>query len=283
MPKLNREQLFAWEASVPPLNEQRQVVATLQHQMDAAQETSTKLEGQLAAINQLPAALLRRAFSGELSTHPVAVHVPNISGATRTKTTEEERAAILAHIVDYTYGKPDFYRTILAKDLYLTEAHAGVPLDGEYLRQAAGPFATDFYHLEELAIRKEWIIRYEHKRSHKRSAWSFDPGPKIAKSIEVVKSRVGEQLPILNNMLNLLASEDTDNTEMIATLFAVWNDFLIEGKEPTEEQIIHEFRENWHAKKGRFSPQELSTKLDWMRTHGLVPTGTGPHTVTAKK
>jgi type I restriction enzyme S subunit len=66
MPKLNREQLFAWEAPIPPLAEQKRIAATLGEQMAAAEKTRTDLEEQLARINALPAALLRRAFSGEI-------------------------------------------------------------------------------------------------------------------------------------------------------------------------------------------------------------------------
>lgn len=66
MPKLNREQLFAWNAPVPPLREQRRIVAHLSEQMTAAEKTRKTLAEQLATINALPAALLRRAFSGEL-------------------------------------------------------------------------------------------------------------------------------------------------------------------------------------------------------------------------
>lgn len=41
-------------------------MARLSEQMAAAEKIRRALEAQLAAINALPAALLRRAFSGEL-------------------------------------------------------------------------------------------------------------------------------------------------------------------------------------------------------------------------
>jgi type I restriction enzyme S subunit len=66
MPKLNRDQLFAWNAPIPPLREQQRIVARLSEQMAAAGKTRKALEEQLNAINALPAALLRRAFSGKL-------------------------------------------------------------------------------------------------------------------------------------------------------------------------------------------------------------------------
>jgi type I restriction enzyme S subunit len=66
MPKLNREQLFAWPTPLPALEKQRHIVTNLADTMAHAEKASKTLEVQLAAIEQLPGALLRRAFSGDL-------------------------------------------------------------------------------------------------------------------------------------------------------------------------------------------------------------------------
>jgi restriction endonuclease S subunit len=51
---------------VPSLTEQQRIVARLSEQIVVAETARKALEAQLAAINTLPAALLRRALSGEL-------------------------------------------------------------------------------------------------------------------------------------------------------------------------------------------------------------------------
>jgi len=66
MPKLNRTQLFAYDAPLPPLPTQHRMTALLQAQMSAAAYLRTLAEADLATINALPAALLRQAFSGEV-------------------------------------------------------------------------------------------------------------------------------------------------------------------------------------------------------------------------
>lgn len=66
MPKLNREQLFTWTAPVPPLAEQERIAAILNDQMASAERARKAIQEELDAINKLPAALLRRAFAGEL-------------------------------------------------------------------------------------------------------------------------------------------------------------------------------------------------------------------------
>ena len=63
---INRDTLNMLPLPLPPLAEQRRLAARLRGQMDAAEKARAAAEAELAAINALPAALLRRAFNGEL-------------------------------------------------------------------------------------------------------------------------------------------------------------------------------------------------------------------------
>ncbi|OGG49000.1 MAG: hypothetical protein A3F84_14280 [Candidatus Handelsmanbacteria bacterium RIFCSPLOWO2_12_FULL_64_10] len=66
MPKLNREQLFAWKIPMPSISEQRRLISMVSNRITLVRRTQRALEEELAAINALPAALLRRAFNGDL-------------------------------------------------------------------------------------------------------------------------------------------------------------------------------------------------------------------------
>ena len=66
MPKLNRDQLLAYSAPLPPLEEQRRIGGVLKEQMAAVEKVRASAEAELTSINALSAALLRRAFSGEI-------------------------------------------------------------------------------------------------------------------------------------------------------------------------------------------------------------------------
>lgn len=65
-PAVTDKQVFAQFIPVPSLAEQQTITAILNDQMASAERTRKALEEQLDTINKLPAALLRRAFSGEL-------------------------------------------------------------------------------------------------------------------------------------------------------------------------------------------------------------------------
>ncbi len=66
MPKLNREQIFSWAAPIPPLSEQLSLVASIAEKITGTGKLLNAIEKELLEINALPAALLRRAFNGEL-------------------------------------------------------------------------------------------------------------------------------------------------------------------------------------------------------------------------
>lgn len=65
-PNVNATLLGALALPLPSLSEQRQIAPGLSEEMAVAEALRKRAEEQLHAINALPAALLRRAFSGEL-------------------------------------------------------------------------------------------------------------------------------------------------------------------------------------------------------------------------
>jgi type I restriction enzyme, S subunit len=66
MKKITRSQIQAEQLPIPPLSVQRRIAEALHEQMGAVESLCKSLQAQLDAINKLPAALLSRAFRGEL-------------------------------------------------------------------------------------------------------------------------------------------------------------------------------------------------------------------------
>lgn len=63
---INRDDLESFEIPLPPLSEQKRIAAVLNEQIAAVEKARAAAEAELAAIDALPPALLRRAFKGEL-------------------------------------------------------------------------------------------------------------------------------------------------------------------------------------------------------------------------
>ncbi len=58
--------LLSLDFPLPPLPEQQRITAVLREQMAAVEKARAAVEAEIEAINAMPAALLRRAFNGEL-------------------------------------------------------------------------------------------------------------------------------------------------------------------------------------------------------------------------
>ncbi len=66
MPRADMGHLFALQIPLPPPPEQQRIVAILREQMAAVEKARKAAQEELETISALPAALLRRAFAGEL-------------------------------------------------------------------------------------------------------------------------------------------------------------------------------------------------------------------------
>ena len=63
---VKNDKLLSLTIPLPPLAEQKRIAAILKEQLAAVEKARAAAEEELATVNTLPAALLRRAFSGEL-------------------------------------------------------------------------------------------------------------------------------------------------------------------------------------------------------------------------
>lgn len=72
---------------------------------------------------------------------------------------------------------------------------------------------------------------------------------------------------------------DTDRCEQTVTLYAAWNDFILEGRAVTDEAIVTEVMHRWNDTKLRFGQAEWLAVLAEMKKHeALMPTGFGKRT-----
>ena len=92
---------------------------------------------------------------------------------------------------------------------------------------------------------------------------------------------LGENADEARRIVDLFLPMDTDRAELVATLFACWNDLLARGESPDGQAIIREFH-GWAEGKRRLETERLEKALEWMREHGLVPTGQAKPTAARK-
>ena len=90
---------------------------------------------------------------------------------------------------------------------------------------------------------------------------------------------LGDRIEQLDRLIALVADLDTRSVEAVATLYAVWNDFMLERHPIDDAAIVAGVLNDWHPeKRQKFRAEDLHTWLGWMRRHELVPRGTEPRT-----
>ena len=194
------------------------------------------------------------------------------------------RAAIGCYVVRKAANSPYFGRTAAVKVMYLAQAHVGLKLDLHPLREAAGPLDKWIYDFEQQAQSKGWFEVHEKTLATGKKKMAYRCLSALAAPATEAESLMSaRQQTEFDRLIHALADKKTEEVEIIATLFAVWNDFLIDGACPTDAQIITEMRENWHTRKSRFTPTELNQWLAWLRREKFVPQGRSPRTVQQSK
>lgn len=271
---INMRQVRACPVPFPPLAEQSRILI----KVDQLMKLVDQLETQLKASAETGVELLDAVVHELLRSTADAIEFP-LTESDRTS----QRAAIGCYAIEHLVRNPSFGRTMLMKVCYLSETHLDVPLGWKPMRQAAGPYDPEIETLELSGTRNGWFTVTEKSLSSGRSKYEYFVKHRLkAKAAEAI-SVLGERKAEFDRLLSLFAEKSTEEAEIIATLFAAWNDLLIDGMSPSGGDIIREVRENWHPQKERFSASLLQQWLDWMRRNRLIPKGCGPRTIQQLK
>jgi len=247
--------LTALRVCAPPITKQRRIVAELDARLSEVERLTRGLETRRDAISKLPGAILRSAFMEQESLGL-------------------RRGAVASYLVDRLHHQPTFGRVMFQKLLYLAEAHIGVDLGGEYERHAAGPHAPRaLREVETLAEQRGW---FSTRREDGR--YIYTPGPDISERVSAAETLLGETRAELDRLIEIFGRRKTVWAEVVTTLFAAWNDFLLAGRTPTDDEIVAEMHSNWHKRKLRFDADRLRRTVHWMKDNNIVPVGRGPRT-----
>jgi type I restriction enzyme S subunit len=89
----------------------------------------------------------------------------------------------------------------------------------------------------------------------------------------------GAERATIEQVIELMRDWDTDRCEMTVTLYAAWNDFILEGRPVSDEAIVDEVMHSWNDTKLRFGKTEWLAVLEEMKKHKiLMPSGFGKRT-----
>lgn len=150
-------------------------------------------------------------------------------------------------------------------------------IQGNYLRDAAGPHDRQLMDQVESELHsRQWYERIERDTV----GHAYRPLAHAGQHRQLYeKIWSTAELAVIGQVIELMRNWDTDRCEKTVTLYAAWNDFILEGRPVTDEIIVDEVMHRWSDTKRRFSKADWSAILASMKKHDvLIPTGFGKRT-----
>lgn len=274
---------------LPPLAEQTAIVEKVEALMATCRTLEVEIEHSRTHAAHLLQAVLREAFSGqpvakdandkpasaETNVIPFPVRIGNISAT-------DLHAGILARAYQYHEQTPKhlihFGHVKAEKIAHLVEAHLGIDLERIPVKAAAGP--NDYPHLKKVESRAKkanWFVVRQQKAD---GAYVFHKEHGFDTLLGKTAEALGERTTEVDTLIKLLLPLNTRQAEIVATLYAAWNNLLLLGRSPSDEDIVYEARENWHVSKLEIAREKFFKGLEWMRKQGLIPAGRGRYVDT---
>ncbi|MCZ0933074.1 MAG: restriction endonuclease subunit S [Oligoflexia bacterium] len=315
---LSQELLKKLPVLLPPLQEQKSIASFLDKETSRIDSLIEKIKKSIDLLKEYRSALITSTVTGKIDVHKSQIEniiplkkskslkpietkksvliakasseksyfksMPEKSPRLIVKQAEQKpenslfkKTVLGAEIVAQLKDDPHFGRTKFMKTLYLCEAHLQIPLKGTYKRSAAGPLDNDIYRMEGIMKKNKWFEVIKAGSMYKYKALENSEGYKA-----YFDEYWGNYKERLNQLLPFAKKFTTEQSEIVNTIYSVWNDFLIEGKTPSDNEIVNEVKNNWHKSKKRFSAEKLKKAIQWMKEQNFVPQGYGPKTKKRK-
>lgn len=270
--EITLEMLRNFPVPVPPLSEQAEITRAMNAQATRYRRAFALVEEQRQRLLEHRSALITAAVTGQIAFEGVSTPAANDNRQALC-------AVIGAEIVSRHASAKSFGRVKLQKLLYLAEVHTGVhELSGNYVREAAGPLARDLLSETERGMAAEGFFRTI-PPTRDGEGYIYSQIGKAGGQREQFAKMLGARAEPLRQLIDLLKGFDTLTVEAITTLYAVWNDALLDGEQPGDDRLVRGVLNEWHhEKKAKFKPADLKHWLAWMHRNGLVPSGRGPRT-----
>lgn len=272
-PRVNIKDLKQILVIRPPLHHQRTFATIVQK----VESIKSHYQHSLTGLENLYGALSQKAFKGELDLSRVVVTTEQAE--TRGKVVPFRQGfarQLLAAEILNRHNNDQMTQMKLQKLIHLTEYHAQLDeIQGDYQRQAAGPYDNRLmYGLAAGLEKQHWFKIYGHGQKA-----TYSPLGKAGNHQKYL-SHWQDNIEKIDEVLNLLGKLSPERCEIVSTLYAAWNDLLIEGAQISDERIITEAShpDRWHQAKAAIDPTKWPKALDWMREHNLIPSGYGKQT-----
>lgn len=274
---LSLEKIKAIDISLPPIEEQKIIVRKLDVLRTETQKLEAVYQQKIVDLDELKKSILQKAFSGEL-TAPFVLETSSIKAIVLQKVVGISATDLQAGItaialqMHIKQNQHSFHHVKAEKIVHLAEYILNIDLERNPIKDAAGP--NDFPHAKKVEHRASMAGFYTvHKNGEH---YDYQQGRSINKLVQKVQNILGEATNVLSKLIDALVPLSTQQAEIVATVYAAWNNLILGQGIFSDEDIVFEARENWHTKKQDIPREKFFNAIKWMRANELlIPKGNG--------
>jgi type I restriction enzyme S subunit len=259
----------------PSIKIQGRIVSTLDALREDIQRLESIYQQKLAALEELKKSLLAKAFSGELTAKEPPLTIFTFPATIPNITTTDLHAGLIgiAHQSHEQRSRQDTLGHVKAEKIaHMVEAHLGIDLGRTPIKDAAGP--NDYPHLKRVEHRSE-KARFFTFQGSERAGYRIARGRNFDGLILRTRLALGARNQEIDRLIELMTPMNTEKAEIFSTVYAAWNNLLLDQRSVTDEDIVLEARENWHPEKLKIPRERFFKAIAWMKTNGFVPKGRG--------
>ena len=277
--RLQADKFLNFSIVVPSKDEQQEIADYLDAKCAEIDNLISKKEQYISEIENYKKSLIYEYVTGKKEC-PAMVQNEDVSNAypyfpapVHASSARFAQAVLMSKILEES--SKGMGRVKLEKTLFTIENHIGFNFDTEYLREAAGPLDASIYECEKIITRRnKWF-------SMKTSSYgvSYAPTNDVDKYKKYYAKYFSEYNSEIERIIDVFRNYTTEQAEIIATLFAAWNDAIIDKKQFTDDDIVDDVLNNWHESKRRFPRQVWLRAMNEIRKNHIIPKGYGKHTV----
>ena len=264
----------------PSVTEQRRITDRLDSLREETDRLVSIYERKLSALEALKRSLLDQAFSGELTKDSPQSDLLHFPTKIPSITTTDLHAGILAAAYDLhekNNRQKHFGHVKAEKIAHMVEAHLGIDLDRSPIKDAAGP--NDYPHQQKVEHRARKAGYFDFKRVD-GAGYQVKKLRQFDALVNRARESLGDRNKSVDELLELMLPMTTQQAEICATVYAAWNNLILNAQTPTDEEIVCGARENWHAAKLNIPREKFFAAIDWLKQKSIVPSGKGKKVAT---
>ena len=156
-------------------------------------------------------------------------------------------------------------RTSLMKLCYFLQSVRGVPPGYDFSLYSYGPFDSDVLSDLQLAENVN-VLQAEIEYYPGGYKYNITPSEKSEKAKELAKDFLSKYKRDIEWVTQLFGNMSAGDLELLSTTLFVYNQ--------SKPRHVGDLVERVNSIKPHFSPEQIASRIDWLRSQGLLETGT---------